>query len=370
MGDDLGFNLRLNHLAEQSWEWTPDGDGTCWLARLHPTKRTELRYFVETAPLLRTRDQLRSQVERRTAQGWEPLGTVNGMDVYRSAPCRSPEPPQRTRTAAPCVRSLLLALAAALLCLMWPHPGAEWYLSDISALLWLSRFIVAPIGIIWAIWRLFRCFLPAKRSAPVPVVVLRGVLAGLLWLWLLILSGALVLTLLPLPWAAGLLSLGVLFRLGAALEPPDDQHPARWRPHAEARLTICCLEAVLLLAIGLNRLGIANSVHFYGTNLEQAQRFVRVQDLDTDAGEVLSAEYRRGASLLAAKESYTETAEGLVVDCVRYRIALPGLRRAVRARLERFDHVVVVEQGRELMLLYSSQPLKSDPTERMNTLLK
>lgn len=388
MGDDLALNDRLNRWAEQGFEWEPSGDGSRYLSYLKRTDRTELRYFVETASLLRSDNQLRAQVERRIAMGWEPLGTVNGLDIYRSAPCRKAETPIRETNAVrwTSIASALLALVALLLCLQWPLLGVEWFLTDLGALLWLSRFVVLPASAVWSVWRVIRVLVPAKQAAHSAVVFLRGIIAALFRLWLLLLAAAFVLTLLPLPWAAGVLTLGILLRLAFGFESDPVEDKLRWSARSSIRFTICCVGAVLLLTIGLHQLGITNSVRVYsvgnGVPAEavgngvpaEASGFLHAEDLTANPGSVFSSEYSRRSSLLAEQESYTETTEQLRMDCICYRSAIPMMRTYLQRKLEAAaageEHTALVIEDNGAVLLRCSQKWEKDPSDAMRALLE
>lgn len=379
MGDDLGLNERLNRWAEQGWEWEPSGDGSCYLARLRRTERTELRYFVETAPLLRSETRIRAQVERRSAAGWKPLGTVNGLDIYRSAPCCEVETPVRETGAvrSTSFRSALLSLLALLLCLQWPLLGVEWYLTDLGAFLWLSRFVVLPVAAVWAVWRGTRALVPAKRAAHSAVVIFRGIIAALFRLWLVLLAAAVVLTLLPLPWAAGVLALGILLRLAFRFDLDPIEDKLHWSPRSSIRFTLCCVGAVLLLTIGLHQLGITNAVRIYsagnGVPVE-ASCFLHAEDLTANPGSVFSSEYSRHSSLLAEQESYTETTEQLHMDCICYRSAVPMMRTYLQRKLKDAaageDNTVLVIGDKGAVLLRCSGSWEKDPSDALKALLE
>jgi hypothetical protein len=91
LGDYEGVRHYLDTLAEQGWELTGRSG---WLTgRFRRTRRTELRYDVVPSRLARTPEELEQTVEQRRREGWEPVDTIWGMDIYRSMPCQQPERP-------------------------------------------------------------------------------------------------------------------------------------------------------------------------------------------------------------------------------------------------------------------------------------
>ena len=96
LGDAFGLEQRLNQLAASGCELVTEQDGLHLFGTFAPTSRRELRYYVEPAPLFRTREQTLHRVGQLRALGWDSLCTLNGLDVYASAPLRFPEPPQRS----------------------------------------------------------------------------------------------------------------------------------------------------------------------------------------------------------------------------------------------------------------------------------
>lgn len=208
-GDAPAVCQRLNRLAEQGWRLDETEDCTAFLVGLRATARKELRYDVVCARAGRTQEELHEEVQRRTAQGWEPVATINGMDIYCSGPCAFPEPEKGSVTRKGLLwgqlPGLLLSIAF-LAVLFWTAriKGGNWYLQHTSAFLHFALYPAVLILGLWALWLGLRCVWPERRS--VGLMWLRSVLSvlELLWLWLLLAVSAL--DWLP-DWVAGLLIL-------------------------------------------------------------------------------------------------------------------------------------------------------------------
>ncbi len=378
MGDDLGLEQRLNRLAQQGWELIPPGDGPCYLARMQRTERTELCYEVETAPLLRSENELKEAVERRQADGWEPVGTINGLDVYQSMPCRFAEnqtweKPSREVRRSGSVISIILAVFAIVLCRCWPLGGTVWYLTDIGAFLRISGAVTVPGAGLWILWRLFRLIHPAKKAAPAGMVLVRGGIAALFRLWLLLTIASLVLTLVPVVWAAGILTVCILLRILAGLERDGAEGPLRFQRKIPALWRLSCVGLALLAAMGLNRLGITNTDHRYSAGSASWRYDLPVihgEELTEEPGEVLSAEYEKKSSLLVQRSVYSETTETLQLECQRYVCRLPGLtgyllRELEERRSPEDSCYAVAVSGNQIMTLWCSEEWNGDVLQLM-----
>ena len=373
-GDDLGLEQRLNSLAEQGLELVSPGDSTCYWAEFLPTNRTELRYYVEAAPLFRSDKQLRKIVEQRTAQGWEPLGTINGLDVYQSAPLRFPrEVHRRQPSHAVCLPMLWLLLSMGT-CLAWGALSQQWYLSNLGVFLFATGFLLLPLGAVWIIWRMVRLFFSAKKAAPVPIVLLRGALAAAWRIWGLFLVVSLVMTLVLPLWAGMILALGALLYLGALLIRDEEGRITRRR--VSFRWKALCVGLTLLLSIGVSRLVGSTIAHSFtvGPSDWGQDWMVHAAEVTKEPGDITSTEYRRRGSVLVQWESVTESTENQNLECQLYTCAVPALCDYVEQKeLSRHpsdgNRTACVKNGRRFLLLRCDQSWDTDPAERMTELL-
>ena len=362
-GDALGLEQHLNQLADSGYELLTEQDGLHFFGDFAPTSRRELRYFVEAAPLFRTRDQTLHRVEQMRSLGWDSLCTLNGLDVYASAPLRFPEQPQRNHTRWAGVFSLLGVLLSLLLCLLLPGPS--WYLSNLELFLHTSAVLLLPVGSVWALWRLLRMLLPAHRAASGLVVLLRGTLSALWCLWWWMLAMSIILTLLPLHWALGTLLLALLLRLSAGIVSFSEGTP-RWTPYAPLSLRLACLGTALLLAIGLNRLGVTDAVQDYAPGAAPWGDgwAVHSSDVMTEPGDTTFTEYRKSGSLLVCRESLTEVSEENRLECQRYTCLLPALNNALleqwKAQFPASGTTYSVTRGNRTLLLWCERPCDRD----------
>lgn len=358
-GDYLGLRRRLNRLAKSGWELVWEGDGSRFLARVQATERTELRYDVEIAPFLRDAGQLEQTVERRRQAGWEPVGTINGMDIYASMPCREPQeennPLKNRKNWLPRgLFSLLLAALAVFLSWNWSFFSKKWYLGNLSALLYGSRFPMLVGGAFWAAWVILRLLRPAGK-APHPVLfwIRSGLLTGFV-LWVLLLAVCAVLDCLPVGWACAVLGLTLAgYLLGRWC----------WKKHT-GQLS----RGVLILVVGcglivtqLLRVGLPDSQRYNVGSAPwryELSDVVRAEDLGQGETEFLSAEYDWDGSLLVRRSSYQEEWEEFRLECERYSCLTPGLAALVeRDVTQRHPDFQVVRQGRTVMALWTSEEI-------------
>lgn len=364
-GDYLGLRRRLNRLAESGWELKQEGDGSRILARFQRTERTELRYDVETAPFFRDAGQLEQTVERRRQAGWEPVGTINGVDIYASMPCREPQEEndrmKNRRAWLPRgVISLLLIGLAIVISWNWHFFSGSWYLGNVSALLYGGRFPLLAGGAFWAAWVIWRLIDPGEKPPRPALFWLRtGLLAGFL-LWVLLLLVSVVLDCLPLVWGCAVLGLTAA---GYFL--------ARWswkqRTGQISRSVLilvlgCGLIATLLLRVGLpddQRYSVGSAPWRY-----ELSDIVRAEELGRGEAEFLSAEYDRGGSLLVRKSSYQEEWEDFRLECEYYSCLTPGLAAlAERDMTEKHPDFQVVRQGRSVVALWTSEEIPAEKVE-------
>lgn len=375
VGDSLGLEQRLNQLAREGLELLPSGDGFTVLGEFQPTNRAELQYFVETAPLFRSEAELRKIVELRADEGWEAVGTLNGLDVYSSSPLRFPEPPKRCPRRA----KELLSAAGVLLSLLLSVlvPGARWYLSNVELFLHLSFYLLLPLGAMWIIWRLARLAVPGGSASPAALVLLRGGLSLLWRLWWILLCASVILTLLPLHWAMMVLLFGLILRLLPGVQTGEDGH-VTWSARVSPLWRAACLGLALLMAIGLNRMRVTALIREFrvGSAAWTGAPTIQLSDVMDKPGEILSSEHRKQGSLLVEWESWSESSEEQRIECELYTCHLPGLRTLLMGRWlshlppEEEHRSAWAAQGNRLMLCTCTQPWERDPGERMTALLR
>ncbi len=358
-GDYLALRRRLCRLAEQGWELAGAGDGNCFFARFRPTERTELRYDTEVAPLLRDESQLRETVERRKRLGWSPVGTVNGVDVYVSQPCRYPEQENhpaenRRRWRARGVLSLVTAALAALLSWQWSWFSTTWYLGNTAALLYLSRFPLLVGGSLWTAWVLLRQLTPWKDEPPAVPAWVRAALQAGFYLWAVLLLAALVLDQLPLAWACGVLAVALLVLLLGR------RGWRKWTGFAGQSLLALVVGCALLvsqllpLALPDSQRYSAGSASWRGSLTD----VVRAEDLGLDDLTFVSAEYDRAGSLLVSRSTYREEWEELRLNCQYDRCRTAGLATQAAEEIRAaHPNAVVVVQGRQVAALWTSDEL-------------
>lgn len=372
-GDAFGLEQRLNQLADAGLELVSAEDGLLFRGEFVPTSRQELRYFVEPAPILRSEEQLLHRVEELRALGWDSKCTLNGLDIYVSAPLRFPERPMPKISRSAGICSLLGVLFSLLLCTLLPGP--EWYLNNSELFMHLSAFFLLPIGTLWALWRLVRLIVPARRVAPAPLVLLRGTLSALWLLWWWLFAASVVLTLLPPFWALVTLLSGLLLRLWLGIGTSPEGKP-RWTHHTPLSQRLACVGLTLLLAIGLHRLGVTAAVQDYAAGAAPWGDgwAVHTSDVMQDPGELSSTEYRKSGSLLVRRESYTEVSEGQRLECQRCTCLIPALNGLLSerwtAQLPTSGERYTVTRGRQTLLLWCARPCDTDPEPQMRTLLK
>ncbi|MCD8188801.1 MAG: hypothetical protein LUD78_01015 [Clostridiales bacterium] len=358
-GDYLALRRRLDRLAEQGWELAEAGDGSCFFARFQPTERTELRYDTEVAPLLRDENQLRETVERRERLGWSPVGTVNGVDVYVSQPCRYPEQENepaenRRHWRARGVLSLVTAVLAALLAGRWSWFTDPWYLGNTAALLYLSRVPLLVGGVLWTAWVLLRQLTPWNREPRAILAWMRSALQAGFCLWAVLLLTALVLDRLPPAWACGVLAVALLVLL---LGRRGWRKRTGFAGQSLLALVVGCtllVSQLLPMALPDSQRYSAGSASWRGSLTD----VVRAEDLGLDDLAFISAEYDKDGSLLVSRSTYREEWEELRLSCQYDRCLTAALADQVAEEI-RAAHpdAVILVQGRQVAALWSSETL-------------
>lgn len=339
-GDAPMVRARLNELAAQGWELAEGQDCSCFFAQLERTGRGELTYDVEPASPFHTAEELKHQVRLRAAEGWESVATLNGMNIYRSAPLRFPEPhsePVPRTTLAQCwlfswIGLLAAALLSVVLLLIGPEP---WYLSNaqiylrftglptlLGALCWLSRSAALLLG---------KPLTQGTRQGMYFRSVLKTL--GLVWFFGLCVSAALdwlkwpMVLLVALIWLTAVLCSSGLWRR---------------KSFEQFRLVTALVTGIAVLSIAA--LTLVYPVQQQADLLQSGERsrysagtLVQLEDLTGASGEFLSGNWSQTGSLLVSRTSYEEwwTVDGsrVKVHCTRYVCRL-GTAAWVRPDLE------------------------------------
>ena len=90
--DFKGVQRYLEELAAQGWELMElDRFLT---GRFEETRRTELSYYVDLVPCRESDEEKRDYLRLCEDAGWELVGVMNGMRIFKSMPCRHPVPVQ------------------------------------------------------------------------------------------------------------------------------------------------------------------------------------------------------------------------------------------------------------------------------------
>ncbi len=330
IGDALGLEERLNRLAAEGWELDWTGDGTALFGQFQRTERTELCYHVEIPPLFRDEEGVKQAVERRERDGWEPVGTINGLDVYAAMPCRFPQKPcdlvEQNRNWMPRgILSIILTLAVICLCWFGNFFNQPWYLNDWSVILHLSRLPVTLLGAYWIGWNLCRIIKPVEKAGSPLFFRLRWALLAAFYLWTLCLLMSVVLTVLPMAWSVGTAALGVILVCGtAALQQVRDGRLTK-------SIILTLLGAVLLLTCVLNL--VLEKPHRYSVGNASWRmsliEMVHREDLTDTKAELLSVEYDKEGSLLVQKETYEEDWADMRLKCKRYSCLTESLAKQV-----------------------------------------
>lgn len=340
-GDYEGVRLYLDRQAASGWAFA--GRYGLLTARFQSTERKELRYDVVPAAPRRQPEQLRQEIQERESQGWSPVDTLWGMDIYQSLPCQEPEPerrPEDYRQWKLLFRDWLLwSLAflgitlAALLVLShtfsvdWAGLSWQWYLSDSRGLLCLALPLGGALALGWLVWLIF-CLLnrcqphsPGKGA----LIWLRGALQALA----VVLCGVTLTVLwadqVPRLWMR--LGLAILLLLTFLLAPLLSHGDRKRRTLILGSGVFACL--LLAMVLGWTAKPVSYDTYTNGRGWRQSAQLGLLRGealgLDTE-GQELSAFYRETSSLLVRQQSYHEHwSEGLTLEVTMYTCRLPGL---------------------------------------------
>ena len=213
--DAAAITRHMNRWAQQGWDLAEETDGRRFFVSLKRTNRKELIYDVEPAMPGRTEEVLRQNVQEREALGWEPVATINGMDLYRSKPCCTPQPvscgaPRRVLAFSEGPK-LLFALLFTVLAFYLRAVAGAWYLSHLGIFWHVAAIPLAFITVVFAGWFGVKWVVPSGHSRV--LLWLRSglsVLARLgIWLFLCLLA----LDWMPLGYAVAFMLVGTLLVL-------------------------------------------------------------------------------------------------------------------------------------------------------------
>lgn len=345
-GDYEGVRQYLDTLAREGWELT--GRAGLFTGQFQRSRRQELIYDVVPAGQRRSQELLDHEVQLRHSQGWEPVDTIWGMDIYKSLPCQSPEPLRREedrKTWQKLFRDWLLwslaflGVTLAVFILLshvtgigWTALSHQWYLSDSRALLCLALPLEGILAVLWLIWLLF-CLLVRwreHRPAGKPALFLRG---GLQLLALgLIAAVLLVLWLDQIPRLWVRLLVAALFLL-ALLAGRLVWRGNRQRQILAAGLSVfACF--LLSMVLGWTLSPVQFDTFSHGSSWRQSSELTLLTredlGLETEGLEVM-ASYDRSESLLVQEEHYYESwSDGTAIEATVYTCALPPLAKLVQ----------------------------------------
>lgn len=322
-GDAPGVRVRLNALAARGWELAEGQDCACFLARMERTGRGELSYDVEAASPFRTEEELEEQVRLRAAEGWESVATINGMDIYRAAPLRFPEPHSSPAGRGALAQGwafgwLVLAAAAGVSLWLLLTGGTEWFLSNARLYLRFTGLPAALGALCFLVWQV-KLLLGGGNRGTERGMYFRSVLGvlGLVWLFGLCLGLALDWLKWPMVLLVALCWLGAVVG-GSGL----------WRRKSFGKFV-----QVSALATGIAVLSVAALTLVYPAGeraeLLQAgdrgryQAAVALEDLSGAEGEFLSGRWERTGSLLVTKVSCEEW---WLMDGEKIRVASAAYR--------------------------------------------
>lgn len=344
-GDYEGVRQYLDRQAASGWAFA--GQYGLLTARFQSTKRQELRYDVVPAVPRRRPEQLRQEVQRRESQGWSPVDTLWGMDIYQSLPCQEPKPARSAedyrqwkllfRNWLGWSLAFLGVTLAALLFLShafsvdWATLSQQWYLSDSRGVLCLALPLGGVLALGWVAWLVFCLLRRCRPHAPGKAVFVR--LRGLLQALALVLCGVTLAVLwadqVPRLWMR--LGLGGLLLLTLLLAPVLSHGDRKRQTLLLGGGVFACL--LLAMVLGWTVGPVSYDTYTDGRSWRQSTQLalLRGEDLDLDTAEQeVSAFYREEASLLVCQQSYHEHwSGGLTLEASVYTCRLPGLSHAL-----------------------------------------
>lgn len=352
-GDYLSIQKQLNRMAENGWELEEPRDGRCYWGKFIPTNRKELRYDVEPAKLFATAAELEETVMLRRADGWEPICTINGMNVYASMPCREPKEKPAEQKSQGWINygwtllPLLLAAAVVLLGGLWPEP---WYLSNLTAFLHFTRPAVLISAVYLTVWSIFRTISPTEKPTAGWLFALRCILFTLICLWWLLLPISVMTALLPLLYTVGVLLGGlVLFLL---IRCPSGIVFG-------GMLAVSILLCVILPERSYSNLG--------GMAWrEQKTDLITAEQLGLEQEQFISANYTEKGSWLVRQVSYSEKWKEVRVESRISTCRTEALAKQVEADLrEKLPSYTVLRKDRQVAAVWTSAGLSPAELEKL-----
>lgn len=215
--DAPAVERRMNALAQKGWELDESADCECILTKWKPTSRKDLQYAVLPALTLSEESALRQEVQHQRDLGWEPVATINGLNIYRSIPCFDVAYDESRHVYGGKTASIeffrsaawLLGVAAMFLLFLRIE---DWYLSNFRTLL---HFTAVPFLLAGGVYLAALCvtILDGKRPHPVMMWV-KSAIQCLELLWFLLLGGCCLMDSLSLTLAVLVFALclgGVVF---------------------------------------------------------------------------------------------------------------------------------------------------------------
>lgn len=340
-GDYEGVRAYLNRQAASGWAFA--GRYGLFTAKFQATQRKELCYDVVPADPRRSPQQLQQAVQHRQGQGWDPVDTLWGMDIYQSLPCQTPQL-QRTEEDYRHWRRLFLSwflwslsfLGVTVLALLalaylfqfhWGDLTYQWYRSDSRGMLALALPLGAVLSVCWLGWLLFCVLARCKPHRPCGTfsLFLRGGLQALGLILLGVTLAVLWLDQVPRLWMR--LGLGLLVVLILLLSPLLAQGDRKRQTLLLGGGIFACL--LLTMVLGWTVTPLAYDTYTDGSGWRESSQLslLRAEDLDLDVeGQELSAFYSREEALLVCQENYHEHwSEGPTLELTTYTCSLPGL---------------------------------------------
>lgn len=318
--DAEAVSRRVNRWAQQGWDLAEETDGRRFFVSLERTNRKELMYHVEPAMPGRTAENLRKHVQEREALGWEPVATLNGMDLYRSKPCCIPQAVPRTqqRRAVFVVEGakLFFWLLLTVLAFYIRTTQEAWYLSHLGIFWHVAAFPMAFFTVLFLLWFVVKWDVPSANHdvflwlrSGLSVVSRFGV-----WLFLCCLA----LDWMPLGYAVALMLVGTLLVLCL---------------HSRRHMVVSpTLLQVLVIGVGVV---LAGSLHTIlpGTYIP-IQDTLSAEDFQLTTGQLDYQESDQQGSLLVTELNYGESwSDDVYFSGETYRCYSPGMAKKVMGDL-------------------------------------
>lgn len=340
-GDYEGVRQELNRRAAQGWAFA--GRFGLVTARFQATARQELRYDVVPAAARRSPEELAHAVQLRESQGWSPVDTLWGMDVYASLPCQSPEPCRTSEDykawqalfrgwllwslAFLAVTLAALALVSRLFGLDWADLSRQWYLSDSRGMLCLALPLGGVLALLWLGWLSFCLLRRCRPHRPCGrgLLLLRGGLQALALGLLFVTLAVLWTDQVPRLWMR--LALGAGLALTLLLAPAVSKNDRQRQTLVLGCGIFGCLLLSMVLGWTVSPLRLDTVSQGTSWRQEADVPTLRAEELglEEDSRQV-TAYYRCDQSLLVRQEVYHESwPDGTALEVTVYTCTLSGL---------------------------------------------